>query len=220
MRLVRRGAAARGVRAAMAAACGPTGASGGHARHDSWIQVHDPAFTSGTTYGIAGLAAPVDGYPRWTAVGNLRPAGTGSQAAVWTSSDGAHWGRMELDAGGATEATAAAAATGAGRAVVVGTAIAALGDRDSRIWTSTDGATWKGVDLPHVPGDQSLTTVAGGPLGFVAAGTDNRDGRTVPAVWVSGGGSAWQRAQGPFDGEGAVPAGGAGAPGGGAGGRL
>src|SRR5947199_1826869 len=143
MPIVRRWAAVLGVLAAMTAACGPTAASVGHARHDSWIQIHDPAFTSGTTYGIAGLAAPVDGYPRWTAVGNLRPAGTGSQAAVWTSSDGARWGRMELDAGGAREATAAAAATGAGRAVVVGTAITALGDRDSRIWTSTDGATWK-----------------------------------------------------------------------------
>jgi hypothetical protein len=186
------------VLAAVTAACGPTPASVGHGRHDSWIEIHDPAFTAASTYGIGGLAAPVDGYPRWTAAGNLRAGGAGSQAAVWTSSDGARWGRVELDGAGARETTASGVATGTGRAVVVGTAITPLGDKDARIWTSTDGATWDRVNVPAAPGDQSLTAVAAGPLGFVAAGVARRGSLSVPAVWWSLDGIGWRPVEGPF----------------------
>jgi len=38
-----------------------------------------------------------------------------------------------------------------------------------------------------------MTTVAAGPMGFVAAGFDHSGGRGVPAVWWSPDGSAWTR---------------------------
>ena len=190
------------VLAALTAACGPTAASVGHARHDSWVRIHDPAFTAGPSHSVVGIAAPSDGYRSWTAVGSVRDGPV--RPAAWSSKDGTVWGRAELYLGEAREAVASAAAVRAGRVVVVGTAVTALGDRDPRIWTTTEGATWAPVPILGGPGDQSLTAVAAGPLGVVAAGTDRSGGRTVPAVWFSGDGTSWPRAEGPFGSDGAI----------------
>jgi hypothetical protein len=118
-------------------------------------------------------------------------------ASVWTSADGSGWARADLDAGGAHAAEASAGARRHGRAVVVGTVTAPAGDRDGRIWTSTDGVAWQPVqEDPSVlggPGDQEITSVEAGALGFVAAGLDRRGQQALPAVWTSADGLSWSR---------------------------
>lgn len=193
------------------AACGSNGGVVAHGRQGSWQRIVDPAFAGGRAYALGGVAAPGDGYPAWTAAGSTGGDRPGSGAAeVWSSTDGIHWASVVLDVGGARVSVANAAARRGGRAVVVGSAASPEGDRDGRIWTSTDGAFWGPVDLdPSVlggPGDEEITAVAAGPLGFVAAGVERRDGHAVPAVWTSPDGLAWAREAaatgGPFlDGE-------------------
>jgi hypothetical protein len=72
------------------------------------------------------------------------------------------------------------------------------GDHGAALWRSVDGREWAAValDPPGAagPGYQSMTAVAGGPLGFLAAAVD----RGLPVVWWSGDGTAWSRVQGPF----------------------
>lgn len=184
--------------ALLGTACGAHPAFVGHGRHGSWQRVGEPAFTSGPSYRVEGVASPADGYGRWTAAGSVREGSSGrSRAAAWSSVDGSRWQRVELESGDVRSAVASAVAVGLGRAVVVGTAIRPTGDRDARIWTSTDGSTWNAVPLDDAvgggAGDQSVTSVAAGPLGFVAAGVDRQRGRSDPAVWWSSDGVRWSR---------------------------
>lgn len=178
----------------LAAACGPAPGYVSHGREGSWQRVGAPAFAAGPWSTVSGLVAPGDGWGAWVAVGDVRD-GHRSTAVAWTSADGARWSRSDLHHDSGQESVAAAGARRAGLAVVVGTARGALGDRDGRVWASRDGATWADVPVPAGgPGHQELTSVAGGALGFVAAG---RDG-PAPAVWWSADGSTWARASGPF----------------------
>ena len=174
-------------------ACGPSPAFVARGREGSWHRVGTPAFSAGPSSSIAGLVAPGDGYGAWTAVGSVRDGRT--MAAAWTSVDGTQWVRSDLGQDAARESEAAAATRRLGVAVVVGTVITPLGDRDGRIWTSRDGTTWSVAAVAAGgAGDQRLTSVAGGPLGFVAAGSDG----SLPAVWSSPDGMSWTRRPGPF----------------------
>lgn len=179
--------------AVVSGACGPAPAFVAHGRQGSWHRVESPAFTAGPSSTIGGLVAPGDGWPAWAAVGSVTDGRTA--AVVWTSADGTRWARSDLDDGDGLASVASAGARRPGLLVVVGTVTSRLGDRDGRIWTSRDGATWSAATVPAIgPGDQSLTSVAGGPLGFVAAGVDG----PVPAVWTSPDGLVWARVRGPF----------------------
>jgi hypothetical protein len=176
-----------------ATACGTDPAWVAHGRQASWQRVRPPAFTAGTSSSILGLVAPGDGYASWAAVGSITQLTTA--AVAWTSTDGTRWGRTDLDDGDALGSVANAGARRQGVLVVVGTVTSRLGDRDGAVWSSKDGANWSAATVAAGgPGDQSLTRVAGGPLGFVAAGLDG----SVPAVWTSPDGQAWTRADGPF----------------------
>lgn len=181
--------------AVLAAGCAPDPASVGHGREDSWRRVAEPIFTAGPSAAINGLVGPGDGYPAWTAVGSMRDGGAApNRAVVWSSADGTRWGRSDLDALGAQDSTGSAGARRQGLEVVVGTVTTARGDRDAQVWTSRDGATWSAVPLGGGSGDQSLTRVAAGPLGFLATGDDSQPGRRVPALWWSPDGASWSRA--------------------------
>ncbi len=190
-----------------AVGCGVDPASVGRGRADSWRRVDDPAFVAEASYEINGLAAPGDGYPAWTAVGSVRAAGAAPAPAVWSAADGSHWGRVDLETPNDRAAVLTAVARRQGVAVAVGRATTPGGDRDGRVWTSNDGNAWRAVALEPAlaggRGDQGMTSVAAGPLGFVAGGFDHRDGREIPAVWSSPDGSAWTRVGagpgGPFE---------------------
>lgn len=109
------------------------------------------------------------------------------------SSDATHWGRVDLDPAGAGESVATAGARRQGLEVVVGTAVTSRGDHDGRVWSSMYGITWPAVPFDSGPGDQRLTSVAGGPLGFVAAGDDANADRRMAVVWTSADGVTWRR---------------------------
>jgi hypothetical protein len=174
-------------------ACGAAPAWVARGRQGSWQRVSSPAFTAGPSSSIGGLVAPGDGYGSWTAVGSVTDGRT--TAVAWTSADGTRWGRSDLDDGDGLGSVAGAGARRQGVLVVVGTVTSRSGDRDGRIWTTRDGATWSVATVPaRGPGAQSLTSVAAGPLGLVAAGVDG----SVPAVWTSPDGLMWTRVAGPF----------------------
>lgn len=178
----------------VAAGCGPSAATVGRGRQGSWQRVREPAFTAGRSYALAGLAAPVDGYPSWTAVGSVS-AGDGDhvEAVVWSSSDGRTWSRATLDPGGADQAQASGVAARAGRVVVGGTVIGPTGERRPRMWTAGPDGAWSVVSLPG-DGGSSIDHVAAGPLGFVATGKAG----PAPALWWSPDGGDWKRVDGPF----------------------
>lgn len=190
---MRRWTAVAGVLMVVTAGCGPTAATVGRARQGSWQRVREPAFTAGSVYGIAGLAAPADGYPSWTAVGSVSTGDDHVDAVVWTSSDGKTWNRTTLDPGGADQAQASGVAARAGRVVVGGTVIGSTGERRPRLWTAGPDGAWNVVPLPGEDG-QSIDHVAAGALGFLVSGTAG----AAPALWWSPDGGDWKRVRGPF----------------------
>ena len=134
------------VAALVSGACGPSAAFVAHGRQGSWHRVSTPAFAAGPSSTIGGLVAPGVGWPAWAAVGSVTDGRT--TAVVWTSADGTRWERSDLDDGDALASVASAGARRQGALVVVGTVTSRLGDRDGRIWTSTDGATWSVATVP------------------------------------------------------------------------
>lgn len=63
------------------------------------------------------------------------------------------------------------------------------------LWTSSDGKTWKPVDLPKTMTTQLVTRISGGGAGYVAVAYDNA------GAWTSKDGRTWQFVQpsaGPF----------------------
>lgn len=177
----------------LTSACGAEPAWVEHGRQGSWHRVSAPAFTAGPSSSIGGLVAPGDGFGAWTAAGSVRDGRT--TAVAWTSADGTRWVRSDLDQGDGRESEASAGARRQGMVAVAGTVITRRGDRDGRVWTSRDGGSWSVATVPAGgPGDQRVTSVAGGPLGFVAAGVDG----SLPAVWFSPDGMSWTRVGGPF----------------------
>lgn len=181
------------------AACAPTGHIA-HGRQGSWHQVDVPAFRVEPSHQIEAVAAPADAYRRWTAVGSVSAHGR-TGAAAWSSTDGLHWTRTDLEAVGVRASVASDVAARQNRVVVVGAVIRPAGDRDAYVWTSNDGSAWTAVPLDSVvggPGEQSMTSVAAGPAGFVAAGVERTRERSLPVVWWSPDGDAWSRVSGPF----------------------
>ena len=158
-------------------------------------RVTTDAFTAGpVATGIGGLAPPGDGLSVWSAAGWLADQRTGHRSpAVWSSTDGRAWQQTLLDEAGASSAEASAVARRNGTTVVVGARQTAASDSDAAAWVSRDGSTWAAVTLPAERGDQEMTSVGAGPVGFVAAGVDKRSRMPVPAVWYSKDGSSWQR---------------------------
>lgn len=122
------------------------------------------------------------------------------QPAVWASSDGSEWARVAQPLAGEPPSDAAmlSVAQLEGRFVAVGTAGV---DPDARggVWISEDGLTWKMHDSLGGDGSLSLTSVIGGPFGFLAVGTDDmldKNGsvvRSKPVVFLSRDGQDWSR---------------------------
>jgi hypothetical protein len=101
---------------------------------------------------------------------------------------------VTLDPAAIHDSEASAGARRQGLEVVVGAVTTAAGDHDARMWTSRSGAIWSALPFDGGPGDQSLTSVAAGPLGFVAAGVDRQPTGAVPMAWWSADGMSWSRA--------------------------
>lgn len=126
---------------------------------------------------------------RLVAVGST---GTGSneRAAVWISTDGAAWSRIdEHDMSGGTARTSMTSID-AGGSLIVAAGSGDSGDH-APIWTSTDGLTWSRVpDRSHVFAGARLSDVAVDGPDVVAVGNIGSDA----AVWMSTrDGASWSR---------------------------
>ena len=112
-------------------------------------------------------------------------------AAVWTSTDGLSWQRIEHDEALFSTSNGQVfidSVTAGGPGLV---AVGRDGGRNAAaVWTSTDGLSWHRVvpDESVTAGSHLRSVTVGGP-GLVAVG---RDGDTA-AVWTSVDGIAWQR---------------------------
>ena len=113
-------------------------------------------------------------------------------AAVWTSSTGTSWER--IDAGAAVFGGTGAQEMNA--VVAGGPGLVAVGSShgDAAVWTSTDGATWNRVPTDQSAlggtGSQKMFGVSAGRHRLVAVGYDNG----AAAAWISKDGRTWKRA--------------------------
>jgi len=133
------------------------------------------------------ISAVTTGGPGLVAVGV-----DGLDGAVWTSSDGLAWSRVNDDSGvfsGDSGIELDGVAAGDTGMVAVG--IDGIG---AAAWASPDGSTWTRVsdDAAFDESGAIYDVVAGGP-GFVAVGTDKYDDGSAAVVWTSADGLAWTR---------------------------
>jgi len=113
--------------------------------------------------------------------------------ALWHSTDGLEWVRLEIDGDlDPTDVYFAAIVGVEGGWVAIGNTIVG---QQGQMWTSEDGSNWKLID-----GDQAglasatLSDLAVRPDGLVAVGTvDGQDGTYDGGIWTSADGRSWQR---------------------------
>lgn len=149
---------------------------------------------------LSGITA---GGPGFVVVGSLLDAdGETEHGAIWTSSEGVTWTRVP-DGPVFAGATIREVASAGGHVVAVGE-LSAPPPTDPEaeppgghavVWLSEDGLAWRrAADDPSFARD-GMSKIAGGPLGFVAAGGD---GSLDASLWTSKDGATWQAA-GPVD---------------------
>ena len=154
----------------------------------------------------------VPGGPGLVAAGSA-PNGEETDAAVWVSTDGQAWTRIEDDAqfGGPRDQRIVAVSS-------VGLGLVAIGEDWSGgppvtvAWVSPDGYEWERVDDTALEDGTVNALVAGGP-GLVAAGYEWLGGDWTAAIWVSADGRTWERIEDPNLGDGQIEAVAAGGPG-------
>ncbi|MDQ3691129.1 MAG: hypothetical protein M3406_14060 [Chloroflexota bacterium] len=113
--------------------------------------------------------------------------------ALWHSTDGLGWTRLEIEGDLDLTGVYLAAVVGVESGwVAIGNTI---NEQEGQLWTSEDGSDWKLID-----GDQAglasatLSDLAIGPDGLVAVGTvDGQDGTYDGGIWTSADGRSWQR---------------------------
>ena len=118
--------------------------------------------------------------------------------ALWRSSDGHRWERIEPTPFGATTVEQLVA-TPAGL-LTFGQASSHDGRGPTSIWRSTDGLSWQLVTSSAPWGFRMIVAA---PAGLVAAGVDDASGCGSPplsctstAIWSSRDGSTWTKAEG------------------------
>ncbi len=134
--------------------------------------------------------------------GLVAAGAAGGDAAVWTSSDGNTWVRVDDDAavfggepsrfGAASDQVINDLVAGSLGVVAVG-ADNVPGDSDAAVWVSTDGLAWERLPDDEVfggEGDQVMRSVVQTANTVVAVGESSG----LAAVWVSNDGREWTRA--------------------------
>lgn len=124
-------------------------------------------------------------------------AGGDQDAAVWTSTDGVTWSRVQHD-----EGVFGSDRDQEMRAVVaIGSTFVAIGsdgsgaDLDAAAWVSHDGLTWQRIthDVFGGPGSQEILDVTVTLSGLVAVGFDRSGPDADAAVWTSTDALTWHR---------------------------
>ena len=161
-----------------------------------WTRVpHDEVLLGGT--GHQNMFSVAVAGPGLVAVG-VDGSGGDRDAAVWTSSDGVTWNRVQDDGtvlGGAGDQEMMSVTVGGPGLVAVGSD-GSGNDFDAAVWTSSDGVVWTRVSHDEAvfggPGIQAMVTVTEGGPGLVAVGVDGPGGEDA-AIWTSSDGFAWTR---------------------------
>jgi hypothetical protein len=144
------------------------------------------AIGGGPSSTLAAVVSPTGGSP-WIVAGTRTAQDGTSTATVWTSTDGGSWTAAAL-AGPLVDSRAEAAATWRTQTVIVGS-VGQGSQRRAAVWISpAPGAEFVEIAADDLPVEESeMTSIAGGPLGFFAAGTAS--GRV--AMWYSNNGQHW-----------------------------
>ena len=167
----------------------------------TWQRVSDPSGEFGGT-NTQSISQVIAGGPGLVAVGSDWSNGD-SDAAVWVSSDGSSWHRV--DDPGLTlpgHQTILGVITTAEGMVGVGSDDSS-GDLDAAVWTSADGLTWTRVDQESFGGTGLQRMVAissAGGSGLVAVGAaqaEDPDEGLDAAFWLSEDGLSWGRVTAP-----------------------
>lgn len=152
--------------------------------------------------GIQTMGSVIHDGARFVAVGS-EETDAGGRAAVWISSDGIEWSRVDNDEsvfGGTGMEDVVAGGPGY---VAVGTDWSEpFGSAHGVVWTSVDGEIWNRSDSDDLesvlPFSGVYSVIAGGP-GLVAVGwdfdTETFEGNA--AVWTSSDGFSWDRVPDP-----------------------
>ncbi len=140
----------------------------------------------------------IEAGPGLVAVGGAADTFGYTDAAVWVSTNGADWLRIDghgvfggvvNDLGTDRNQVMTDVARGPGGLVAVGGADASTGDTAPPVWLSADGTTWSrlGDQADVFPSGTWITAVTAGGPGYVAGGSIN----DRAAIWVSGDGRSW-----------------------------
>ena len=134
----------------------------------------------------------------------LDDAGDDTDAAAWTSPDGARWTRSGAPGRIGDQRMRSVANTGHDLVAVGSEQIG--GDIDAAVWRSGDrGSSWVRIEGAatglHGTGDQAMEVVVEAVPGLVAAGWDAARGDLDAAIWVSKDGSEWRREALPLPGD-------------------
>jgi len=165
-----------------------------------WERVTDQTGVFGGT-STQSIHEVVVGGPGLVAVGTDWSSGD-SDAAIWVSSDGSEWERVDdpsLSLPG--HQALVGVITTADGLVAVGSDDSG-GDHDAAVWVSSDGLTWTQIDHASLggPGLQRMVGIAAAGPGLVAVGAAAAEDPTEgldAAIWVSEDGSAWERLTAP-----------------------
>lgn len=163
----------------------------------TWQRIED---TDTTRFQDSPIQAIIAGGPGFIAVGSEQAetpdGGFANDAAVWVSTNGEAWERIESEVFGAGTADPgdemgtqwmSDAATDGDRIVAVG-----YEGYAAAVWTSLDGYMWERVvdeDLPPGTTDSYMNAVAFHEGGFIAVGSHRSDA----GIWLSSDGLDWTR---------------------------
>jgi serine/threonine-protein kinase len=127
------------------------------------------------------------------AVGHADPAPLDEDAAVWSSRDGTHWKRVDVEAlAEAGSQRLVDVVEFQGKLVAIG--YTSSEDLDAAVWTTTDGLTgWTRVWSDPEPGLQVMRELVVFDGGLLALGWSSIGEETDAAVWTSSDGESWER---------------------------
>jgi hypothetical protein len=152
-----------------------------------WIRVDPESVEFASDAGHGAFMSDIVWGPR----GFVAVGGDGSRAAVWTSTDGVTWTRIDT-----TQAPIGSARPLSAIAVLDGGYVAAGPDGNAvlvTLWTSTDGISW---DRVQVLGEGNADAIVSSEGGIAVAGQTPSDDNYHAAVWM---GLAFDPAQPPPD---------------------
>lgn len=166
-----------------------------------WSRSSSPSLAVGGGHSstLAALIPPEPG-GNWHIYGTETTASGTQTPTVWTSSDGLTWNASPL-AGSDLSGSVGGAAFYNGETVVVGS-VGAGSSEHAAVWLSAEpGAPFNSVSVSTPAGPSELSTVAAGPLGFFAVGTENGSF----AMWSSVSGQQWNLNSGADQAVGTIP---------------